>query len=532
VAAAAPGDVLVTDLSAFGGPGGVIGVDPASGARTTVSANGAPAGGPDFDEPGGVALEADGDILVADPGDVFGGTPRVIRVDAASGTRTTVSANGAPAGGPDFVQPVGVALDADGDILVADASALGGTGGVIRVDPTSGARTAVSANGAPAGGPDFDDPFGVAREADGDILVADRFAFGGTGGVIRVDPASGARTAVSANGAPAGGPDFAIPVGVALEADGDILVADVDAFGGTGGVIRVDPASGTRTTLSANGAPAGGPDFAAPLGVAVEADGDILVADSDALGGTGGVIRVDPASGARTAVSANGAPPGGPDFADPLGVAVEPAPPSPQQPPPDRPPPDRPPPDQPPGGGAGPVGPAQPGCPLAGSVIVGSSGDDERSGGALSDIIFGALGDDLLRGLGGADCLYGQQGADRLLGGRGRDRLFGGPGPDRLRGGAGSDRLRDSRGRDRLAGGASRDRLRAGPGSDRLSGGPGGDRINPGDGRDRVAAGPGNDRVLARGSASDAIDCGPGQGDVAIVDPLDDTRRCEQVRLP
>ena len=479
VAAAAPGDVLVTDLSAFGGPGGVIGVDPASGARTTVSANGAPAGGPDFDEPGGVALEADGDILVADPGDVFGGTPRVIRVDAASGTRTTVSANGAPAGGPDFVQPVGVALDADGDILVADASALGGTGGVIRVDPTSGARTAVSANGAPAGGP-----------------------------------------------------DFAIPVGVALEADGDILVADVDAFGGTGGVIRVDPASGTRTTLSANGAPAGGPDFAAPLGVAVEADGDILVADSDALGGTGGVIRVDPASGARTAVSANGAPPGGPDFADPLGVAVEPAPPSPQQPPPDRPPPDRPPPDQPPGGGAGPVGPAQPGCPLAGSVIVGSSGDDERSGGALSDIIFGALGDDLLRGLGGADCLYGQQGADRLLGGRGRDRLFGGPGPDRLRGGAGSDRLRDSRGRDRLAGGASRDRLRAGPGSDRLSGGPGGDRINPGDGRDRVAAGPGNDRVLARGSASDAIDCGPGQGDVAIVDPLDDTRRCEQVRLP
>ena len=378
---------------------------------------------------------------------------------------------------------------------------------------------------------------GVAAAAPGDVLVADLNAFGGTGGVIGVDPASGARTTVSANGAPAGGPDFDEPGGVALEADGDILVADPgDPLGGTARVIRVDAASGARTAVSANGAPAGGPDFVQPVGVALEADGDILVADASAFGGTGGVIRVDPASGARTAVSANGAPAGGPDFADPLGVAVVPAPPPeqppPAQPPPAQPPPAQPPPAQPPPGGAGTAGPEQPGCPLAGTVIVGSGGDDERSGGALSDIIFGALGDDLLRGLAGADCLYGQQGADRLLGGRGRDRLFGGPGPDRLRGAAGSDRLRDRRGRDRLSGGAGRDRLSAGAGSDRLSGGAGGDRINPGDGRDRVSAGPGNDRVVARGDAPDTIDCGAGQNDVAIVDPLDDTSRCERVKLP
>ena len=522
VAPAAPGDILVADLDAFGDAGGgVIRVDPATGARTTVSANGAPAGGPDLADPFGLALEADGDILVTDP-DAIDVGGRVVRVDPATGARTIVSANGAPAGGPDLAEPFGLALEADGDILVTDPDTMGGNESkVIRVDPATGARTMVSANTAPPGGPDLANPWAVALEADGGIVVADGAAFGFQGAVIRIDPVTGERTTVSANGAPAGGPNFGEPGAVAVEADGNILVAD-DSLGGR--VIRVDPATGERTTVSANNAPPGGPDFSNPFGLALEADGDILVTDYDAFGGGGGVIRVDPATGARTLVSANGAPPGGPEFVNPFGVAVVPPPRPPAQPPPDRPRPALPP--------AGPTGPAQPGCPVAGNVIEGSDGDDERSGGALSDIIFGALGDDLLRGLGGPDCLYGQQGADRLLGGRGRDRLFGGRGADRLGGGAGNDRLRDRRGRDRLAGRAGRDRLRAGRGPDRVFGGSGRDLINPGRGSDRVAAGAGNDRVLARGLAPDRIDCGPGPGDVAIVDARDDTTRCEQVRLP
>ena len=81
---------------------------------------------------------------------------------------------------------------------------------------------------------------------------------------------------------------------------------------------------------------------------------------------------------------------------------------------------------------------------------------------------------------------------------RGRDCLFGGAGNDRLSGGAGNDRLP-------AAGAATHN--------------------------GRIAAGSGNDRVLARGQARDTIDCGPGRGDVAIVDALDDTSRCERVRL-
>ncbi|MGH3839554.1 MAG: hypothetical protein ACRDSF_28210 [Pseudonocardiaceae bacterium] len=49
------------------------------------------------------------------------------------------------------------------------------------------------------------------------------------------------------------GGDFVGPSGIAVEADGTILIGDVDAFGGDGGLIRVDPATGAQTRLSSGG---------------------------------------------------------------------------------------------------------------------------------------------------------------------------------------------------------------------------------------------------------------------------------------
>jgi hypothetical protein len=93
------------------------------------------------------------------------------------------------------------------------------------------------------------------------------------GAVIRVDPVTGARTLVSANGSPVGGPSFADPALLAVEADGDILAADLSAFPDfDGGVIRVDPPTGVRTTVSQNAAPPGPPTFVEPFGIAVITD--------------------------------------------------------------------------------------------------------------------------------------------------------------------------------------------------------------------------------------------------------------------
>ena len=337
-AAAAGGDIFVADFNAFpDGGGGVIRVDPSTGARSTISANAAPPGAPGFADPAGIVRTAGGDLLVADL-NAFGGPGGVLRVDPVTGARTTVSENLAPLGGPSFGDPSGIAIDRNGDLLIADRSAFAdSTGGVIRVDRDTGVRTAVSHNAAPTGGPSFAEPVGIALASDGSILVTDEDAFAdASGGVIRVDPATGQRTTVSANGAPAGGPSFVEPVGLVVAPDGRLLVVEEDGFAdAAGGVIAVDPVTGARTTVSANGAPPGGPAFRQPYGAAAAPDGSLLVADFDAFTDAGGgVIRVDRAGGARRTVSANDAPAGGPQFADPTGIALAPTAP-PKAPPPE-----------------------------------------------------------------------------------------------------------------------------------------------------------------------------------------------------
>ncbi len=97
--------------------------------------------------------------------------------------------------------------------------------------------------------------------------------------MIKVDPATGVRTTISSN-VSAAGPAFKGPEGITVAPDGSILVGDYDAFAGSGGgVIRVDPATGIRTAVSENAAPAGGPSFSDPSGLDLDSAGRIVVAD-------------------------------------------------------------------------------------------------------------------------------------------------------------------------------------------------------------------------------------------------------------
>jgi Ca2+-binding RTX toxin-like protein len=92
----------------------------------------------------------------------------------------------------------------------------------------------------------------------------------------------------------------------------------------------------------------------------------------------------------------------------------------------------------------------------------------------------------------------------------------------------GAHRVTGTHRADVILGGSGNDRVFGGAGDDRLQGGPGNDIITPGPGHDRVNAGAGDDRIYARDGQRDVVDCGPGH-DVAIVDALDRTRRCEVV---
>jgi serralysin len=74
-------------------------------------------------------------------------------------------------------------------------------------------------------------------------------------------------------------------------------------------------------------------------------------------------------------------------------------------------------------------------------IIIGTQGNDRRTG---SD------GPDLMDMNGGNDVAYGKGGNDQLLGNAGNDRLYGGNGNDILVGGAGADVMYGGNGFDRF----------------------------------------------------------------------------------
>jgi Ca2+-binding RTX toxin-like protein len=415
-----PGDLLVAAPQ----QPGVILVDPVTGQQTAVSDNSINTGTDLFENPTGIVLAPDGTILVTDPNS-SGGSGALIRVDPATGQQTAVSTNAINAGTDRFVNPIDLVLEPSGSILVVDPeSQPDSSGAVIRVDPVTGQQTAVSNDDINIGIDLLSDPDGITLDAQGRILVADQNSptASGTGAVIRIDPVSGQQTGVSNNVINSGVDLFEDPSGIALDGAGQILVADAAAQqpGGTGAVIRVDPVSGQQTAVSTNAISTGTDLFQGPVGLALDAQGRILVADfSSQADLTGAVARVDPLTGQQTAVSTNTINTGTDLFGSPFGIAVVP--------------------------------PSLAKCAGKPATIAGDSRGNQIKGTPKNDVIVGLAGKDAIRGMGGRDTICGGAGRDRLVGGKGRDKLLGGPGRDRLVGGKGRDKLRGGSGKDKVS---------------------------------------------------------------------------------
>src|SRR5262245_4784089 len=160
------------------------------------------------------------DIVVVDQ---EGGPPDnglLFRVSATDGSRTLLSDLGDTRQGQPAGFPAGVAVEADGKILVIDRA-----GVLIRVDTTTGLRLPVSNFRDSTKGPLGNGPNAVAVEANGNVLVTDKLA--GTdsrGSLFRVNPKTGQRTRVTDFGQGSNLGEF--PLGVAVEANGNILVID------------------------------------------------------------------------------------------------------------------------------------------------------------------------------------------------------------------------------------------------------------------------------------------------------------------
>lgn len=132
--------------------------------------------------PAGVAVESTGTLLVADTLN-----HRVRRVDLQTGLVTTVAGTGTAGFNGDNIQavaanlnmPIGVAIDVSGNVFIADSL----NQRVRRVDALTGTITTVAGTGIPGFNGDNQDatlaqlsfPFGVAVDVIGNVLIADSF---------------------------------------------------------------------------------------------------------------------------------------------------------------------------------------------------------------------------------------------------------------------------------------------------------------------------------------------------------------------
>ena len=210
-----------------------------------------------------------------------------------------------------LLQPQAVAFDGSGNLYIADAAdhrvRMMNTEGIVTTIAGTG-RPGFSGDGGLATMAQLNRPYGVALDSLGDIYIADL----GNARVRRVDT-HGIITSFAGGGSTlpenAGGGIAALeaqlvsPRNVAAAADGSVYFSDFDGQR----VFRVD-SSGTLSTVAGTGAPGfsgdGGKALSAevayPAGIAVDASGDLFIADS----GNGRVRRV--AGGAITTVASVG----------------------------------------------------------------------------------------------------------------------------------------------------------------------------------------------------------------------------------
>ena len=228
-----------------------------------------------FADPYGLALDPHGTLYVSDGGD--NDRIRVLRPD---GTLATLAggAEGFQDGqgsGARFNTPSGLALDATGNLYVADT----GNHAIRKVSP-DGVVTTLAGTGAPGfrDGPgkqaQFDGPMGVAIDAAGRVIVADAY-----NDRIRAIAPDGSVTTLAGGTAPGDldGPGAAArldtPCAVLVEASGRIVVADT-----RNDALRAIDAAGNVSTL-ARAAPDGPLKWPLhrPVSLAQGKDGQVMV---------------------------------------------------------------------------------------------------------------------------------------------------------------------------------------------------------------------------------------------------------------
>lgn len=243
-----------------------------------------------FQTPFALAMDLAGNLFVAD---IYASRIRkispagIVCTIAGDGTYG-FSGDGGPAVAAQLYAPSGVAVDASGDVFIADylnhrirRIAVDGT-----ISTFAGGGSATGDGGLATDAQLFA-PLGVAVDGNGNVFIADEF--GGIrevspDGIITTTAGEGTLWGTAADGGPATSAAI-LQIAVAVDSSGN--VSFIDSLY-TSRIRRVSPdtiistiaGSGAYCCFSGDGGPAIDAQLNDPAGVAVDASGNLLIADS------------------------------------------------------------------------------------------------------------------------------------------------------------------------------------------------------------------------------------------------------------
>jgi hypothetical protein len=271
------------------GTDGIIGT--VAGGGTTGLGDGGAATSAQLSSPSSVALDNAGNLYIADTAQhrVRKVAPDGIITTVAGGGTAGYSGDGGPAVTAKLNSPAGVAVDASGNIFIADTS-----NNRVRKVTTDGTITTVAGNGIGGyfgdGGPAIYSPLkfprAVALDAAGNLYIADttnnRIRKVSADGLIH-GVAGSASAGYQGDGGGATSASLWGPCGIVLDGAGNLYIADT-----TNERIRKVTPAGLISTwagssvqgFSGDGGPASAAQFYWPKGVAIDAAGNLYIADT------------------------------------------------------------------------------------------------------------------------------------------------------------------------------------------------------------------------------------------------------------
>jgi hypothetical protein len=282
---------------------GSAGYDAAATVATSTSLN----------QPSGVAIDGAGNLYIADTNN------NVIRkVNLTTGAISTAAGTGAPgytgdgaaATSATLNSPEGVTVDAGGDLYIADTNndavreVVAATGNISTIAGDGTGAPGFSGDGGLAIHAKLNAPYGVALDASGNLYIPDsgnnRVRVVNTSGNINTFAGNGT-PAYLGDGSAATSAELYSPLGVACDPAGNVYIADARNY-----VVRkVNASSGIISTIAGTNADdtyidgksdfsygngqsgdnftgggiASGAGIYAPYGIAVDANGNLLIAE-------------------------------------------------------------------------------------------------------------------------------------------------------------------------------------------------------------------------------------------------------------